>query len=97
METKQVGGSFRPGGAVLWAVGMSPVSEERPMDMLEKRIDELEMRAAHQERTIGELNDLIAAQWKKTEALERQLQRYAEELQALGPADAPSNQKPPHY
>jgi SlyX protein len=67
------------------------------MTAIEKRIDELEMRLAHQENTIGELNDLVTAQWKKTEALERQLQRYAEELQSLGAGDAPANQKPPHY
>jgi SlyX protein len=67
------------------------------MTLLEQRIDEIEMRVAHQEKTIGELNDVITAQWKKMEALERQLRRFGEELQSMDQPDAPANQKPPHY
>ena len=67
------------------------------MTALERRINELEMRLAHQDKTIGELSDLITAQWKKTEALERQLKRHGEELQSLSESDAPAHQKPPHY
>ncbi len=68
------------------------------MNNLEKRIDELEMRMAHQEKTIGELNDVITAQWKKSEMLERQLRRLSEELADLETGDGPAaNQKPPHY
>ena len=67
------------------------------MPTLENRIDELEMRLSHQEKTIAELNDVITAQWQKTDKLERQLQRFAEELEALESNAAPTNQKPPHY
>ncbi len=68
------------------------------MMTLEKRIDELEMRVAHHEKTIGDLNDVILVQWKKMEALERQLRRFGEELQALESGEGPSaNHKPPHY
>ena len=61
------------------------------------RLDELEMRMAHQDNTISELNDVITAQWKKIEALEAQLRRFGEELQSLEPADTAAQQKPPHY
>ncbi len=61
------------------------------------RLDELEMRMAHQDQTIAELNDVITAQWKKIEALEAQLRRFGEELQSLEPADTAAQQKPPHY
>lgn len=67
------------------------------MSRLESRIDELEMRAAHSEKTISELNDVITAQWKKIEALERQLRRLGEEVAALDAGDDPAQQKPPHY
>jgi SlyX protein len=68
------------------------------MGELEKRIDELEMRAAHQDKTIAELNDVITAQWKKMELMERQLRRLGEELEAMESGEAPAaNQKPPHY
>jgi SlyX protein len=63
----------------------------------DKRMDEMEMRLAHQEKTIGELNEIVTAQWKKIEALERQLRRLDEEVQALDASGAPPNQKPPHY
>lgn len=63
---------------------------------LEKRIEELEIRVTHQDKTIADLNDVITAQWKKIEILERQLRRLDEEVQALETPDTPI-QKPPHY
>lgn len=67
------------------------------MSTPDQRIDELEMRIAHQEKTISDLNDVITAQWKRIERLERQLQRLDEEVQSLDSREAPANQKPPHY
>ncbi len=37
------------------------------------RLDALETLAAHQDRIITELNDAITAQWRKIDALERQV------------------------
>ncbi len=67
------------------------------MAKIENRIDELEIRIAHQDRTIADLSDMLTAQWKKIELLERQLRRLGEELEAMESGDAPANQKPPHY
>ena len=67
------------------------------MTSLETRIDDLEIRLAHQDKAIADLNDVITGQWKKIEALERQLRRLNEEMQALESSDAPPIQKPPHY
>jgi SlyX protein len=68
------------------------------MNTIEKRMEEIEIRIAHQDRTIAELNDVITAQWKKLELLERQLRRVGEELEALDTSEGPAaNQKPPHY
>jgi SlyX protein len=61
------------------------------------RLDSLEIRMAHQDRIIAELNDVITAQWKKLDALERKVQRMGEELEAMDMGDMPANQKPPHY
>ena len=61
-----------------------------------QRMEELEIRLAHQERMITDLNEVITAQWKKIEALERRLQRLDEEVQALDGGDVPIT-KPPHY
>jgi SlyX protein len=65
--------------------------------MSESRIEDLETRVAHQERTIAELNDVITAQWRKLEAIEFQLRRFGEEMQTMDAGDGPANQKPPHY
>jgi SlyX protein len=68
------------------------------MTVPNSRIDDLEMRVAHQEKMIGELNEVITAQWKKIDTLERQLKRLGEELSELDAGEAPAaNQKPPHY
>jgi SlyX protein len=71
--------------------------EKCQMNTVEERIEALEMRLAYQEKTIGELNDVITSQWKKIEALERQLKRFGEELEARESGDAPANEKPPQY
>ncbi len=67
------------------------------MKCIDKRLEELEMRLAYQDKTISDLNDVITAQWKKIEALERQLLRLDEELRDIDSMEAPPNQKPPHY
>ena len=65
---------------------------------LEPRFLELEVRVAHQDKTIADLNEMITAQWKKIEAMERQLRRLVEEVDTLSSGEAPpANQKPPHY
>ena len=64
------------------------------------RLDELEMRAVHQDQTIEDLNAAITAQWKLIERLERQVARLAERVaeaeQSAGQA-APVDRPPPHY
>ena len=64
------------------------------------RLDELEIRIAHQDQTIEDLNAAITAQWKLIDRLERQVERLAERVadadQSAGPA-APVDRPPPHY
>ena len=67
------------------------------MTTTDTRINDLEIRMAHQDQTIADLNEVITAQWKKLDALERQLKRLGEELESMESGDAPTNQKPPHY
>jgi SlyX protein len=62
----------------------------------EARITELELRLTHQDKALADLNDMVTAQWKKLEAMERHLRRMDEELQALDATDVPVT-KPPHY
>ena len=61
------------------------------------RLDALEMRIAHQDRMMADLNEVITAQWRKIEFLERQFARLREEVQtADGPRDG-VEPPPPHY
>jgi SlyX protein len=62
----------------------------------DQRLTDIEIRLAHQDKAIADLNDVITAQWKKIETLERQLRRLDEELQNLDATDVPVT-KPPHY
>lgn len=67
---------------------------------LSTRIDALEMRLTHQERTIEDLNSTIVAQWKQIDALTRQLANLLDRVQeaehraVTGGAPEPP---PPHY
>ncbi len=60
------------------------------------RIEDLETRVAHQEKTISDLNEMVLAQWRKIEALERQVTRLGNEMQDVSASSVPVG-KPPHY
>lgn len=61
------------------------------------RLDALEALFAHQERMFAELNEVVAAQWRKIDLLERQIARLREEMQAIGPSRDAPEPPPPHY
>ena len=61
------------------------------------RLDALEIRFAHQEQTIADLNDVITAQWKRIENLESQIRRLHEELQNVDQGRNAPEPPPPHY
>lgn len=66
---------------------------EAPQD---ERIDALEAHCAHQDRTLTELSDAVAAQWKHIDALTREILRLRDEVQAGGQRPA-ADKPPPHY
>ena len=61
------------------------------------RLDEVEVRLAHHERMITELNEVITAQWRKIDQLERHMSRIREELQSIEPQRPGIEPPPPHY
>ena len=65
--------------------------------MSEQRITELEIRLAHQDQTIAELNEMVTTQWRKIEALERQMGRLREEVQNSQTERGGDEPPPPHY
>lgn len=67
------------------------------MKEIAERIDGLEIRIAHQDRTISDLNDVITEQWRKMEALERQVIRLRDEMQNMTPSRDAPEPPPPHY
>ena len=71
----------------IWEIEMSETS----------RLDALEIRLAHQEQTIVELNEVITAQWKRIEGLESQIRRLHDEFQNLDQGRNSAEPPPPHY
>jgi len=70
------------------------------IEALAARLDGLEIRIAHQDRTIDELNATITDQWKQIEDLTYRLTRLSEQVREVeastGVTDAPEP-PPPHY
>ncbi len=68
---------------------------------LEARLIELEMLTTHLQRTLGDLDQVILAQQKRIEGLERELARLGNSLSAVAGSIAdvrdPAEEKPPHY
>ncbi len=69
------------------------------IDILSARIDALEIGKAHQDRSIEDLSEALAAQWKEIEALNRQVARLTEQLAeaVAGAAGGEVEPPPPHY
>jgi len=65
--------------------------------MSDDRITALEIRVAHQDQTIAELNEVVTTQWRKIEALERQMGRLREEFQNSQNDRGSDEPPPPHY
>lgn len=65
----------------------------------EARIIALEETVAHQAKTIEELSDQLAEQWKVVEQTRAKLDRLTERFLTLEEQslDAPAITKPPHY
>lgn len=63
-----------------------------------RRLADLELRLAEQERVIADLNEMVVAQWRKIDVLERRLGELRDEfdeasrLRSEGPEP-----RPPHY
>jgi len=64
------------------------------------RIETLEVRIAHQERIIEDLNKSVTDQWQQIDALARQIERMADRLRRLednAPSSDAPEPPPPHY
>lgn len=59
----------------------------------------LEVRVAHQEKTIDELSAVIADQWKEIDRLSKKLDALTSRFLTLEEASAPSIEitRPPHW
>ncbi|ESQ84724.1 hypothetical protein AEAC466_06625 [Asticcacaulis sp. AC466] len=67
--------------------------------MIEDRVTALEETVAHQVKTIDELSDQLAEQWKIIDQMRRMLGRLGERIETVesGAGDAPPVTRPPHY
>lgn len=65
----------------------------------DERLTALEIRHAEQERTIAELSDQLAGQWKTLDKMQRKLDALTERFLALEERAAPEVPvtKPPHW
>ena len=67
---------------------------------MEERIDELELRYMHQEKTIQELNEIVCQQGLAIELLKRGLTQLKEQSLLMNPSvtrDPDQEEPPPHY
>jgi SlyX protein len=63
------------------------------------RFEDLEVRFAYQDQLLHELNEVVTRQQAAISALERRCDLLVERIRAMGDtaADAPGDERPPHY
>ena len=61
------------------------------------RIEALEAACAHQDRTLNELSETVAEQWRRIDALTREVLALRDEMQAMAPRGTAPEPPPPHY
>ncbi len=64
------------------------------------RIDQIEIKLAHLERALTELNDAVIRQQREIELLTARNRQLKQHLEALEAVEAPTTdgfEKPPHY
>jgi SlyX protein len=68
-------------------------------DSVDSRLAALEMLTAHQDKTIDELNTVIAQQWTVIDRLQKKLDALTGRFMALEETAAPAIEvsKPPHW
>jgi SlyX protein len=69
------------------------------MSQTDERIAALEEHSAHQARTIEDLSEQIARQWKVVDALQTKLSRLSERFLDLEESSTEAHpvSRPPHY
>lgn len=67
-------------------------------DVSQGQLTELEARIAEQDRIIADLNDMVVAQWRKIDSLERRVGELRDEFDAAALSRADGREPPPpHY
>ena len=62
------------------------------------QIADIERRIAEQERVIADLNDMVVAQWRKIDSLERRIGELRDEFDAAALSRPDGREPPPpHY
>jgi SlyX protein len=67
------------------------------MNAYDGRVEDLEVRIAHQERMIADLNAIVTEQWRKIDLMERQLRELRDEMRNVVPQRDGEEPPPPHY
>lgn len=69
-----------------------------PGQQSQSQLADLEARIAEQERVIADLNDMVVAQWRKIDSLERRLGELRDEFDAAALSRSDGREPPPpHY
>jgi SlyX protein len=61
------------------------------------RITELEIKLAHQEKLIDELNEVVTGQWKDIDILKKKFVLLNEMIKQFDTKNSEADESPPHF
>jgi uncharacterized coiled-coil protein SlyX len=75
--------------------------ETKAFDRLNQRVADIEALFTHLQRTVSELDQVVLAQQKRLELLDRRIARLGADLSSVAGSIVeerkPEDEKPPHY
>ena len=70
---------------------------DRDILLMIEKLESIEVIIAHQDKIMSEMNEVILAQWKRIDTVEKKLMQLHEDINLINGGQDLTDQRPPHY
>jgi uncharacterized coiled-coil protein SlyX len=70
---------------------------DRDILLMIEKLESIEVIIAHHDKIMSEMNEVILAQWKRIDTVEKKLMQLHEDINLINGGQDLTDQRPPHY